>query len=226
MTQINDILERRRNLCAKLPEFAAVASEAIEALALEREGGRGRPPASEGVSERVIRDYVRRSVLRPTQTRDGERGLYDFRHLLELLATRVLLNDGWPLEKIAERNRAASVEELIAILPGAKSDPLALARQFRRQAEPVAKNSSSAATPFLDPVAAAAKLRAELPSFMRRFTGSSSPPTVRRLVSIDLGEAASVQIDPDRLRQMTIEDAEALGRAVTAAIITQGIKGR
>jgi hypothetical protein len=62
-----------------------------------------------------------------------ERGYYGFRHLAEFIAARVLLNDGWPLEKIGERNRAASTEELIALIPGqvVENDAVALARSFR-----------------------------------------------------------------------------------------------
>ena len=222
MTSLNDIIRQRGKLRAKLPDFAIIASEAIEALGLEREGGRGRPSAGEGVSERVVRDYVRRGVLHETEAIDGERGLYVLRHLLELLAARVLLKDGWPLEKIAERIQACDEDALIAMLPGAPPDPVALAQGLRV----TAKQRLAAPVASMDVAAQAARLRAELPLYMRRQTGSSAPPKVRSLVSIEIGDTAAIQIDAEALRKMTLEDAKEFGRAVSAAIISQRNRGR
>ena len=132
MTNQYDI-RRHSDLHVRIQPFAEIAADMVVALNLEKSGGRG--PKGEPASDRAIRDYVRRRVLSPTLRGPDtdERGYYGFRHLVEFLAARVLLNDGWPLEKIAERNRLSTTDELIALIPGQAvvTDAVALARSFR-----------------------------------------------------------------------------------------------
>ncbi len=51
----------------------------------------------------------------------------------------MFLNDGWPLDKIAERLRHAPTEELVPLIPGQPdhNDALALARSFRRTSDEI-----------------------------------------------------------------------------------------
>ena len=132
MTSNYDI-RRFSDLHERIQRFSEIVGELVQTLNLEKSGGRG--PRGEPASDRVVRDYVRRRVLSPTLRgpESDERGYYGFRHLVEFLAARVLLNDGWPLEKIGERNRSASTEELIALIPGqvVENDAVMLARSFR-----------------------------------------------------------------------------------------------
>ena len=210
----------------------------MQELRLEKSGGRG--PKGEPASDRVIRDYVRRRVLSPTlrgQDSD-ERGFYGFRHLVEFLAARVLLNDGWPLEKIAERNREATIEDLLALIPGQppENEALALARSFRPEREGIFEKRydardhmgsiSDRATRYAeglsgnsDPGASLARQRAELPLLMRRITGSDDPPKVRRLVAIEIGDQLTLLIDQRLLHQISLADADTIGRAVSATLI-------
>lgn len=235
MTPKHDIT-RYADLHERVQPFAEIARQLVLDLGLEKSGGRG--PVGEPASERVIRDYVRRRVLSPTErSQDGlDRGYYGYRHLLEFLAARVLLNDGWPLEKIAERHRHSSDAELLALIPGQADDnpALSLARSFLRpgdaprrpevsarrlapppilsQAEP--RNAASA-----DPSALAARRRAELPLLMRMIAGSETSPRPRRLLSLELGDDITLQIDEARADRLTVVEAEQIGRAVTAALI-------
>jgi hypothetical protein len=220
----------------RLEGFASVASVAVNALGLEKSAGRG--PRGEPASERVIRDYVRRRVLSPTgrAPETGERGWYGFRHLAEFLAARVLANDGWPLDKIAERNRTASIGELIALIPG-QNPALALARSFRIQASqphlaeepaPFAASAMSAMQESARPrrplvpdatAVSAARRRAELPLLMRELTGEGKPPRVADVTSIALGEHVTLLIDSAMVRDITPEKADRIGRTVSAALL-------
>jgi len=132
MTNQYDI-RRYSDLHVRIQPFAEIVADLVVALNLEKTGGRG--PKGEPASDRAIRDYVRRRVLSPTLRGPDtdERGYYGFRHLVEFLAARVLLNDGWPLEKIAEHNRLSTTDQLIALIPGqaVETDAVALARSFR-----------------------------------------------------------------------------------------------
>lgn len=246
MTPIYDI-RRYTDLHERLPRFAEITGRLVQELNLEKSGGRG--PRAEAASDRVIRDYVRRRVLSPTErgAESEERGFYTFRHLAEFLAARVLLNDGWPLEKIAERNQASTTEALLALIPGqqTENEALTLARSFRRASQPSylwarseppsrpvsygsmaestgpQSGSPTAGEPDIgvDPAAAAARSRASLPSFMRQLTGGEGPPRVRRLSAIEFGDQLTLLIDQRMVERITLADAELIGRTITAALI-------
>jgi hypothetical protein len=236
---LNYDIQRFSDLHERLPRFAEITGQLVEALGLEKTGGRG--PKAEAASDRLIRDYVRRRVLSPTLrgSDSDERGFYGFRHLLEFLAARVLLNDGWPLEKIAERNMGATDGELLSLIPGQPevNAALALARSFRSAATeraPVAEDEPAflrrapvaapsampeSASGFSDRTVITARRRAELPMLMRQITGEGAPPSVRRCVSLEFGDRLSLLIDQDWLQRMSFADADAIGRAVSAALI-------
>lgn len=219
----------------QLPEFAGLASRLAEQLGIGRPPGlRGRPPAEDGISERLVRDYLRRGVLSPTLTNPetGRSGIYGFRHLLELLAARVLLADGWPLELIAEHLRGLGEEELVALLPGQPggNPALALARRFRAMDRAAGKGAamfSLFAKPAPKPgeemreqLAARARLRAELPAVLVSIGADPEDVARRDVTCIDITPWLTVLIDRDRLRRMTAAEAEAIGRAVSAALLS------
>ena len=225
----------------RLPQFAEITGQLVEALGLEKTGGRG--PKAEPASDRVIRDYVRRRVLSPTLrgSDSDERGFYGFRHLVEFLAARVLLNDGWPLDKIAQRNIGAGTDELLALIPGQpeENEALALARSFRRDARDRPERATDQGVAFSraladaaplaaataqppgvsDRIAVTARRRAELPMLMRQITGDGAPPAVRNGVTFEFGDRLTLIIDRERLRHITVDEADAIGRAISAALI-------
>jgi hypothetical protein len=231
--------KRFTDLHERLPRFAEITGELVEALGLEKTGGRG--PKAEPASDRLIRDYVRRRVLSPTLrgSDSAGRGFYGFRHLVEFLAARVLLNDGWPLEKIAERNTGATTEDLLSLIPGQseENEALALARSLRDASKDrpnIAEDSPlnfrrghgedsllttpSASAWSSDRNIVTTRRRAELPMLMRQITGDGAPPSVRRRITLEFGDRLTLLIDQDWLQQMSIADADAIGRTVSAAL--------
>jgi len=63
-------------------------------------------------NERLIRHYVSVEILdRPTRV--GKEAIYSFRQLLQFVAARILINDGWPLAKVAEQTANAPDGELM-----------------------------------------------------------------------------------------------------------------
>ena len=67
-------------------------------------------------SERLVRFYVSSGVLRRPQ-REGREALFGMRQAIEFLAARALLEDGWPLAKVAEYLPEQSDGALLALLP-------------------------------------------------------------------------------------------------------------
>lgn len=236
-----------KSIALRLPEFTELASRKAQELVVPRQDGRrGRPTDGEAVSERVIRDYVRRRILSPTY-RDpttGRGGIYGYRHLIELLAARILLVDGWPLDLIAEALKGKSDQEIEAMLPSAQVESAAmmLARQFRSMEQsdhgppPHAAAMSMppkgwSLNPALPPrvasvnerLAKRATMKAELPRLLEHVGGEPRKPTGRRMVSFDLADDLVLLVGQDRLSTITIDEAERIGRAVAAALAVNPI---
>ena len=77
-------------------------------------------------------------MLTPPE-REGREALFGFRQAIELLVTRYLLKDGWPLKKIAAMVRSADLASLQNLVPSERPRTRAeeLVAQFRRgTAEP------------------------------------------------------------------------------------------
>ena len=63
-------------------------------------------------NERLIRHYVSVEIIdRPTRV--GKEAIYSFRQLLQFVSARILINDGWPLAKVAEQTANAPDGELM-----------------------------------------------------------------------------------------------------------------
>lgn len=67
-------------------------------------------------SERLIRFYVTSGVLLKPQ-REGREALFGQRQALQFLAARALLEDGWPLAKVAAYLQGLTDSDLLALLP-------------------------------------------------------------------------------------------------------------
>ena len=67
-------------------------------------------------NERLVRHYVQVGVLTAPE-REGREALFGLRQIVEFLATRYLLKDGWPLAKAAEIVRTTDVSGLAQLIP-------------------------------------------------------------------------------------------------------------
>src|SRR5215510_14524143 len=86
-------------------------------LAGEILAARGLADASAEPNVRVIRDYAQRGIVSRAE-RQGKEAIYGYRQLLELVAARVLVADGWPLAKIAEHFAHIADSELRNLISG------------------------------------------------------------------------------------------------------------
>ena len=222
---------------------------------------------------RVVRDYVHRGLVsRPI--RRGKGAYYGERQMLELVAARVLIRDGWPLGKIADYLPRCEARALGRLIPEAPADrrqagevpesesgaeALALIQRFRggqsrvRGSEPAesapaasgpaasaptspGSDASGMASPaehaaagesesaqleadVSTDAAALAHHRAALAGVRRQLGAPSTEAPPRSLVRLTLTPWCTVDIDPDRLSRLSVAEAEALGRALTAALL-------
>jgi DNA-binding transcriptional MerR regulator len=180
-----------------LPEFAAVAANAVQASGAVPDNRQAKPVPA----ERMVRYYTARGLLPRPGTR-GRALVYGRTHLLRLVAIKRLQGQGLSLDEIAERLHAispAELEALAAIPPGAipadlGDPPPAAARAAARFWE----------TPPPEPLAGLPEPLAEVSE-----PPSAAPPVVTDLRAVRLSDTVTLLIDglvdplpdPDLLRR-------------------------
>ena len=134
---MNKYLENLRNdFQGSADALIDKAQDLAKTLKLDQE-------ATEG-NERLLRHYVSMSVV-DKPSREGRDALYGFRHLVQFVAARRLLAEGFPLAKIAKYTGAVPTDALTAYLekPDRTSEAELLVAAFRSEA-PERKTPSSA----------------------------------------------------------------------------------
>lgn len=159
-----------------LPEFAAVAANAVQASGATPDNRQAKAiPA-----ERMVRYYTARGLLPRPGTR-GRALTYGRTHLLRLVAIKRLQGEGLSLDEIARRLEAmptAELEALAAIPPGAVPADLG-------DTEP---GPSRAAGPFWAAPPAEA---------VTRPVSEPVAPVVTSLRAVRLSDTVTLLIDPD-----------------------------
>jgi DNA-binding transcriptional MerR regulator len=109
---MNKYLELLRNdFQGNADALIVKAQEVAKTLNLDQEAAEG--------NERLLRHYVSMGVV-DKPSREGREALYGFRHLVQFVAARRLLAEGFPLAKIAKYTGAVPTDALTAYLE--KSD--------------------------------------------------------------------------------------------------------
>jgi hypothetical protein len=194
-------------------ELARVAGEILAA--------RGLTDSSTEPNVRLIRDYAQRGIVSRAE-RQGKEAIYGYRQLLEFVAARVLVADGWPLAKIAEQLALIGDAELRSLISGVPADQadnraLAVARRLRGESRPPLE--------FRQRAARLSSLQSELRDALRRLGLPQDDPAVEQITLIAVAPWCQVLIESGRLSRLTIEEAQELGRAMTASLLTVAKKG-
>src|SRR5262245_2454718 len=120
-----------------LAEFESWAGDVSELARLAGEilTTRGLVDAATEPNVRVIRDYAQRGIVSRAE-RQGKEAIYGYRQLLEFVAARVLVADGWPLAKIAEHFAHIADSELRNLISGdqTRNRALVVAQRLRSEA--------------------------------------------------------------------------------------------
>lgn len=174
----------------------------------------------EPVNLRLIRDYINRGLLGDSEKR-GKELVFRHANLLRLVATRFLLADGWSLGKIKEFLDLSSQGDIEAVLPKQRSPALEALSRLREEAEPRSASASDRPTPQAPLMRAArtSSMQLELPTLMHRLGQSDAVPQTEELTRLSITPWCEVLLATDRLPRLTIDEAEELGRAVTASVI-------
>ena len=158
-------------------------------------------------NERLVRHYVQVGILTPPE-REGREALFGLRQVVEFLAARYLLKDGWPLAKVAELVRATDVAGLSQLIP---------AERPRTRAEEVVAKYRAASTSAEE--AAPVARRAAAAAFM--LTSQTPPASAARRPAVQqamkLESPLAVAAGISRRRGSLEENLKSLGNSAGRA---------
>jgi hypothetical protein len=196
----------------KYQDWEGTAAELAEvAAAIEAE--LGIPEGDTRPNERLVRHYVHVGIIDRAQRR-GKEAYFGFRQIVELVAARVLLNDRWPLAKIAEFVRVTDLDGLLGLLP--KSAPLNPAQELVSRFQRVLiAPSSEPASSTVDPMHQSIDL---LKRRREAFTDGMQPE-VGTWLRIELTPWCHVYIEREVAHRTPPELMERLGRVLTLTLI-------
>lgn len=154
-------------------------------------------------NERLVRHYVQVGVLTVPE-REGREALFGVRQVVEFLAARWLLKDGWPLTKVAELVRATDVAGLAQLVPNERP---------RTRAEDVAAKYRGTAR-----AADLSRRRVSLEENLKALGNPAGRPDRKRVVRLELTPWCHVDVDLAGLAAMDDSTPTTLGAALTLAL--------
>jgi hypothetical protein len=196
-----------RSWTGNLDELGLKASELLQAHGTED----AEPP-----SIRLVRDYLQRGLLGQV-SRTGKELSFGYVNLLRFVATRCLLRDGWSLGKIAEQLDHLSEGELGSFLPDTENRALAALRRIRPMGFASAEAPPSAA--FMRRAVALTPLQNEMKSALQRLGLPDDGPATEAVTLMAITPWFQALVQSDRIARITPEEADEIGRAVTASLI-------
>ena len=184
------------------------------------------------ISVRMVRDYIQRGIL-GTVYKSGRELEFSYSHLLKLVLSRVLLQDGWSLRKIAEHFEFSELSELEELFPVEDNPALSAVRRLRYSAkrpEPAMRMESASAPPpprsnIGRKAAKRTSIQQEMRLALRKLGLPSDGPATEEIILLAIAPWFQVLMEKDRLKSLSLEEAEDLGKAVTASL-TQNILKR
>lgn len=224
-------IEHYRDWTGSGDELAQVAGEL---LAQDKRTAQQTPP-----NLRVLRDYQQRQIV-SAPDRQGREAVYDFRHLIQFLTARVLVADNWPLRKIASAVPNFGSEELVSILKDGRSMNTPAQRQDDDQDHPPAglvagmtyaapnfygsyedrikQERRRLADRFPQYVSDIYRKRSDLDDFFNRYSVEGEATVSKPSIRIEVLPWLSLLVDEEVFDLLNFEDAEAIGKGITATI--------
>jgi DNA-binding transcriptional MerR regulator len=195
-------------------------------------------------NERLVRHYVQVGVLTAPE-REGREAMFGLRQVVEFLAARYLLKDGWPLAKVAEMVRASDLDGLAGMIPterprtraeeavakyrtqGRSRVPAATFALAAQSAPPTPRKSVQQAMHLETPLARAAGIsrrRVSLEENLKALGNTAGRADRSHTVRIELTPWCHVSVDAAKLGEMSEDTPEILGAALTQALQEERIQ--
>ncbi|MGQ9688329.1 MAG: MerR family transcriptional regulator [Desulfobaccales bacterium] len=120
-----ELEKHRHRTDIRLDELVDIANHLISQVVPEQPSDR----VSETLNERTLRYYITEGLIDRPLGKKGTAALYGFRHLLQILAVKLLQGSYLPIRRIREVLADKSNEELVMIVAEGLKEPAANLRQ-------------------------------------------------------------------------------------------------
>jgi DNA-binding transcriptional MerR regulator len=174
------------------------------------------------ISVRMVRDYIQRGILGEID-RSGRELAFNYSHLLKLVLSRVLLNDGWSLKKIGEHFEFTEIKDLEELLLKTGNTALSAIKRLRSSidgAKPRMSREPQEEGTFAVSRQAARRtsIQQEMQSALRKIGLPEDGPATEEITLIAITPWFQALLQKDRIRSLTLEEAEEIGKAVSASL--------
>ena len=174
------------------------------------------------ISVRMVRDYIQRGILRNVD-RSGRELEFSYQHLLKLVLSRVLLSDGWSLKKIGEHFELTNTQNLEDLMPKQGNPALSAIKRLRSSVDGTATRMSrepapNAAYSVSRQAAKRTSIQHEMKSALRKLGLPEDGPATEEITLLAITPWFQALLQKDRLRTLTLEEAEEVGQAVSASL--------
>ena len=174
------------------------------------------------ISVRMVRDYIQRGILGHVD-RSGRELDFNYLHLLKLTLSRALLNDGWSLKKIGEHFELTNTQDLEDLMPRQGNPALSAIKRLRSSVGNAKSRSShepkpDAAFSVSRQAAKRTTIQHEMKSALRKLGLPEDGPATEEITLLAITPWFQALLQKNRLRTLTIEEAEEIGQAVSASL--------
>ena len=174
------------------------------------------------ISVRMVRDYIQRGILGDVD-RSGRELEFSYQHLLKLVLSRVLLSDGWSLKKIGEHFELTNTQNLEDLMPKQGNPALSAIKRLRSSVDGTATRMSrepapNAAYSVSRQAAKRTSIQHEMKSALRKLGLPEDGPATEEITLLAITPWFQALLQKDRLRTLTLEEAEEVGQAVSASL--------
>jgi DNA-binding transcriptional MerR regulator len=174
------------------------------------------------ISVRMVRDYIQRGILGDVD-RSGRELEFSYQHLLKLVLSRVLLSDGWSLKKIGEHFELTNTQDLEDLMPKQGNPALNAIKRLRSSVDSATTRMSSEPTPnaaysVSRQAAKRTSIQHEMKSALRKLGLPEDGPATEEITLLAITPWFQALLQKDRLRTLTLEEAEEVGQAVSASL--------
>ena len=191
-------------------------------------------------NERLVRDYVAKNILSRPE-RSGKEAIYGFKQLIQFIACRAMIEDGWPLSKISEDFQISSINEIVNLIPGEsiENDSLSLISEYKSEnrrpsldRDLIKKSSlnmdASSSAPKQNYSASFIKrnrdnyeTKTDISEILKRLGSDFGNVIKEDFTAYQLASWLILLMDKDKAKEITRKQAEDIGRAITAALLSQ-----
>jgi len=193
-------------------------------------------------SVRLVRDYIQRGLLGNIE-RSGKELRFEYEQLLRFIVVRLLLTDGWMLNKIQEQLSLSTLEEIEGFLPSPSKEALDLVKRLRDAASKetsesdyhqmdalhVMKSARDLSSEVSQPrlgiasrmkqkIQKASNIQREMREALRRLNLPDDGPATQDLKLIAIAPFCQVLITEERFQRLSVQEARELGDALTASL--------